>query len=74
MAELIDSVAGNVPAGFAFRRERRANLRASSVSESSEDFESFTIPSRGIVVAVLVSAVLWAGIFLGGHALWLLIR
>jgi hypothetical protein len=71
MPEFTDSVA----AGFALRDgERREEPRISPDSETSSVFENFTIPSRGVVVAVLVSGILWTGIILGARALWLLFR
>lgn len=71
MPELIDSVA----AGFAFQGDECIQeRRASSVVEFPEDFECLSIPSRGIVVAFLISGILWAGIILGVRALWLILH
>lgn len=70
MPELIHSVATT----FAFQGERRAQRHASSASEFPDDFERFTMPGRGIVIAILLSGLLWAGIILGARALWLLFR
>lgn len=47
---------------------------APSTRESHCDPNYLSIPSRGIVVAVLISAMLWAGIFITGHALWSLLH
>lgn len=70
MPEFIDGAT----AGFAFQGERRDQPRVSPDSETSGVFENITVPSRGVVVAVLVSGILWAGIILGARALWLLFR
>ncbi len=71
MSELIDSVT----TGLAFQgRERGEDTPAPSVPPFSEDLVNLSIPSRGIVLAVLISGFLWTGIILAGRALWLVIR
>jgi hypothetical protein len=47
---------------------------ASSSPTLCEDFESLSIPIRGVVLAVLVSSLLWAIVILAGRGLWLLLR
>jgi hypothetical protein len=44
---------------------------ASSFPDQCEDFESTSIPNRGIVIGLLVSGLLWAAILFAARTLWL---
>jgi hypothetical protein len=71
MPEFINGVS----VALAFQSSEETEVRrAPSATVRSDDFESLSIPNRGIVVAALVSAFLWAGIILGCRELWLLLR
>lgn len=70
MADFIDGAT----AGFAFKGERRQQPRNPREVEFADDLEGHSIPSRGIVVAVLLSGLLWVGIIMGVRALWLHLR
>ena len=40
----------------------------------NDNHENFTFPNRGIVLATLISAILWAALFLAAREIWLLLR
>ena len=46
----------------------------SSFTSNCDDHESLTIPNRGIVLAALLSSVLWATLILAAREAWLLLH
>jgi hypothetical protein len=53
--------------------ENGEEAQTSSFPRLREDFESHSVPIRGVVLAVLISGFLWAAVILAGRALWLLL-
>ena len=45
-----------------------------SFAEHCDGHESLTIPNRGIVLAALLSSILWAALILAAREVWLLLR
>jgi hypothetical protein len=45
-----------------------------SYPDLGDEFESLSIPNRGIVLGFLASSFLWAALILAARALWLLLR
>ena len=39
-----------------------------------EEFESLSIPNRGVILGVLASSLLWAALILAAREVWLLLR
>ena len=46
----------------------------SSFPDLREEFESLSIPNRGILLGFLASSFLWAALILAARELWLLLR
>jgi hypothetical protein len=46
----------------------------SSFAEQRDAHESMSVPNRGIVLAMLLSSVLWAALILAGREVWLLLH
>jgi hypothetical protein len=76
MSDYIDHAGPELvfPGLAAFDREKEEEPGAVSFPTLCEDYESLTVPIRGVALAVLVSSLLWVAVIFAGRALWLLLR